>query len=513
VIDWDVWGPPLAVLVVSMVAGGIVVFRMQSNESTKGTHEEDLLARKKQIMEAIRELDADASKMEEGNYRAQREKLLTQASQVLKALELDEEPDRKPSKSLSSGSLWGYIVGSLAFFAVLGYLLQEYASPRQEGQVMTGGQMDQSAAAQVQIARKERLEEAEKKLAENAKDLDALHVLTYDALLYQDMDKAMQYMETTRSVNPSDPTFIVHLSILQMTVGMYERAGIGFTQALAQNPKNTKALLWQAFMYARMKQPKEALANLKKVDGKLTLQEEIYFAGMLLQDLEKPPAILSGVVEAEGAPEKGMLFVIVRRGETAKGPPVAVKRVPNPQFPIAFELGKGDMVMGGAWPEEVWLEARLDMDGNAMTKSDSDWNSEKLGPIKGSGQGLSVTLTGELTEEPATLDQSANAMVSGIVTGSGAPKGTLFIIARRSQTAKGPPVAVQKVVNPTFPLSFSLSEKNMMMGGTWPEEVWLEARLDMDGNAMTKSKDDWKSTMVGPSAQGSGNISLQLKAQ
>ena len=28
------------------------------------------------------------------------------------------------------------------------------------------------------------------------------------------------------------------------------------------------------------------------------------------------------------------------------------------------------MVMGGEWPEEVWLEVRLDHDGNAMTKSD-----------------------------------------------------------------------------------------------------------------------------------------------
>ena len=35
---------------------------------------------------------------------------------------------------------------------------------------------------------------------------------------------------------------------------------------------------------------------------------------------------------------------------------------------MPFTLGKGDMVMGGEWPEEVWLEARLDQDGNAMTK-------------------------------------------------------------------------------------------------------------------------------------------------
>ena len=87
----------------------------------------------------------------------------------------------------------------------------------------------------------------------------------------------------------------------------------------------------------------------------------------------------------------------------------------------------------------------------------------------------------------------------------------LFIIARRAQQGGGPPVAVKKVVSPTFPLSFSLSDSDMMMGGVWPEQVWLEARLDSDGNAMTKEDADWNSQRIGPLTSGSTEGILVLE--
>ena len=173
--------------------------------------------------------------------------------------------------------------------------------------------------------------------------------------------------------------------------------------------------------------------------------------------------------------------------------------------------------MGGEWPDEVWIEARLDSDGNAMTKSDEDWVSELKGPIRGSNLELDLMLSGRTTENEA-VEGAQEASQEGVVFGrialqSNAPvKGTLFLIARRTKMRQGPPAAVRKFDNPEFPLAFDLGTQHLMMGGEWPDEVWIEARLDSDGNAMTKSNEDWVSDLKGPIGKGEAvNLILTSK--
>ena len=73
------------------------------------------------------------------------------------------------------------------------------------------------------------------------------------------------------------------------------------------------------------------------------------------------------------------------------------------------------------------------------------------------------------------------------------PKGTLFLIARPSKLAKGPPLAVRKIEKSNISVEFGMNESHIMMGGVWPDQVWLTARLDEDGNPMTKGENDWNS--------------------
>ena len=65
---------------------------------------------------------------------------------------------------------------------------------------------------------------------------------------------------------------------------------------------------------------------------------------------------------------------------------------------------------------------------------------------------------------------------------------TVYIIARKG--AGGPPLAVKRVTAATFPLSFELSEKDVMMGGPFEGDVELTVRVDKDGDAMTKNPGD-----------------------
>jgi cytochrome c-type biogenesis protein CcmH len=71
------------------------------------------------------------------------------------------------------------------------------------------------------------------------------------------------------------------------------------------------------------------------------------------------------------------------------------------------------------------------------------------------------------------------------------PNATLFIIARPAAGAAGPPLAVKRIDKPTFPLSFTLGQENVMMQGMpFTGKINITVRLDKDGNAATRGAGD-----------------------
>ncbi|HWH77217.1 MAG TPA: tetratricopeptide repeat protein, partial [Candidatus Binatus sp.] len=71
------------------------------------------------------------------------------------------------------------------------------------------------------------------------------------------------------------------------------------------------------------------------------------------------------------------------------------------------------------------------------------------------------------------------------------PQATLFIIARPAGGPGGPPLAVKRIANPSFPLDYSLSQDNVMMQGTpFTGKINILVRLDKDGNPTTRTPGD-----------------------
>ena len=64
------------------------------------------------------------------------------------------------------------------------------------------------------------------------------------------------------------------------------------------------------------------------------------------------------------------LFVSLRAAPG--GPPAAVKRIMRPQFPLEVVLGTSESMMGQPLPEAGTLTARLDADGSASTRAETD---------------------------------------------------------------------------------------------------------------------------------------------
>jgi len=105
---------------------------------------------------------------------------------------------------------------------------------------------------------------------------------------------------------------------------------------------------------------------------------------------------VQGVVEvapelAGQAPEGGVLFIMARRG--AGGPPLAVKRVASPRFPVSFELGPDDrMIQAMPFAGPFTVSARLDADGNATTRSPGDLQGAAPAPVDPGAEGVLVRL-------------------------------------------------------------------------------------------------------------------------
>ena len=96
--------------------------------------------------------------------------------------------------------------------------------------------------------------------------------------------------------------------------------------------------------------------------------------------------------EGVSLPDTGTLFVAALRGEQAGGPPVAAVKHPSPQFPAEYAMGDSDLTFGGQWPDQVWLRARVDVDGDPMTRGEGDLESAVMGPFESGAKDIQLVL-------------------------------------------------------------------------------------------------------------------------
>ena len=110
-------------------------------------------------------------------------------------------------------------------------------------------------------------------------------------------------------------------------------------------------------------------------------------------------APIEGVIElapelVSARPDGGVLFVIARPQGARGGPPLAVLRIPSPSFPLEFSIGPDDvMIPSMTFAGAISLSARLDADGNAMTRGAGDISSPVLEPLSPGTTGVALRLS------------------------------------------------------------------------------------------------------------------------
>lgn len=113
-------------------------------------------------------------------------------------------------------------------------------------------------------------------------------------------------------------------------------------------------------------------------------------------------------------------------------------------------------------------------------------------------------------------DASANAApIQGTVSVPDSLRGSLpdgavlFLIARRG--AAGPPLAVQRIGAPSFPLHFSIGPADRMIASIpFEGPLQLSARLDADGDAMSRKPGDLQGAAEGSFSPGANGVSIIL---
>lgn len=86
------------------------------------------------------------------------------------------------------------------------------------------------------------------------------------------------------------------------------------------------------------------------------------------------------IAEGVTAPPGGTLYVIAKMTRSKKAPPIAVKRIGFPKFPMAYTLSGNDaMIPGMPFTGKINITARLDSDGNASTREPTDLEGSYAG--------------------------------------------------------------------------------------------------------------------------------------
>lgn len=416
------WVSAIAILVAGLVLGAIFIyFNKRKNAQTLGGESDlerkDLEAKRDALVQQLRDPSLGGD---------ERTRLEIETAEALRKLDAYDRTapagaTAAPSAVASDmnptikGFLWG--AACVAALFGLGYFVMQQAKPRQEGEGLTGSiaqSQPQQAPAQAE-ANDAILQQLQAAVQAQPNNLQLRNDL---AQAYLERDNLMAVFQQTKIVlakEPENSRALTLQGLVRMSMGETEDATKMLQHATRSDPKNLDswvALAWVYMQGNRMqdaermiaeaaKQVPQEQARLEQVFGQMKAQlaqaaaPQTAQGGVLPEGhppIDGAPAAPAAAPIAAPAPasssssaggvrvtldldpaakqRSGVVFVIARN--PAGGPPVAVKRVVATSFPFNVELTSADSMMGQSFPASFRLEARLDADGDAMTKTPSD---------------------------------------------------------------------------------------------------------------------------------------------
>lgn len=425
------WKSAIAILVAGIILGALVVyFNKRRNAPVLGNESDlernDLEAKRDALVQQLRDPSLSAE---------ERERLELETADALRRLDAFSGPSGSQPVAAPltmnptiKGFLWGAV--SVGALAALGYFVMQQAKPRGENDEITGGITQNQPAPAMSTAAPtdpmmQQLEAAVQAQPNNVQLRNDL------AQAYLERDNLMAVFQHTKIVldqSPNDSRALTLQGLVRMAMGEAEQATQMLQRATKSDPKNLDGWVALAWVYAQGNRMPEAEKMIAEAARQVPAEKEkleAVFSQMKQQIAQggaapagntlpeghpaigdtPPPAVVSATPAPTAASSSasvhvtldldpgaksrsGIVFVIARNA--GGGPPVAVKRVVAGTFPINVELTSADSMMGQPLPATFRLEARLDGDGDPMTKPPTDPTASQDGVAPGASVRLAL---------------------------------------------------------------------------------------------------------------------------
>lgn len=440
------WIPALTILVLGAIFGLVIVWRARGRTGTKPAPSNldlrDLDARRDAVVQQLRDLEDTAAKRTPEQLARERYALELELARTLRELDreqrkvaapLPKQEAEAPARSPLWGFLWG--AGSMAVIAVLFFFVNTTSSDRTDQPTAmapsAGGSMEQSHPELAALQRRvqanpddhaARLDLAQAYLVSN--DLmrvfeETQHVLDREpenarALAYQSLVRlAMGQGEIALAMSQaairSEPGLIdgwIHRSIVEANLGDMDAATATIREASQRFPQDAPML--EGLLMELENMARAAMARAESSDP--NPHDEMSPAAMPDPQREVAPVAttgsststagsgsVSGILQLDASARgrvrmPAVVYLMARPAGVEAGPPVAVKRIEARSFPMSFTIGAMDSMMGQPLPDQVRLEARIDTDGDAMTR-EADAPSGALDGIASGSNSVTLVLT------------------------------------------------------------------------------------------------------------------------
>jgi cytochrome c-type biogenesis protein CcmH len=358
-----------------------------------------LLRERGRLKAELAELDSDfqSGKLSESDYSQLKQEIETKGAAVIKQLSalpqepIVKKPKEKPGRDQRSAQAatrfrrWQLVGGGIflmLFGLLLGVMLTKSVRTRSgENDTMTGDFLTGTTPANA---------EARAALSEGK-----------TAFAHQEFPKAIEAFKKVLAADPNNPEAHSYMGFILVQAGHADGALLAFDKALSQAPNFPMALWGKGLvLYREKKDFAGAREALEKLLNLVPPGEERNEIGKLLAEIpaggdqrsqaassapaapSSPSPQITGKISIDPKLKANLdpnaaLFIIARPAGGAAGPPLAVKKIDRPTFPLNYTLGQENVMMQGTpFTGKINITVRVDKDGNPSTRGPGDMTGE-----------------------------------------------------------------------------------------------------------------------------------------
>lgn len=412
------WIPAILMLSVGAVIGIVLMWRVLSAKRAERAEAivpdvedlelRDLHAKRDALIQQLRELEDTAVKMTPEQLAHERHDLEIEAARVLRdidrhvtaeakakaAVDEDAAPAAVAMTPKQKGLAWA--LGIVAVVAVLTLVVWQSASTRGEGEGITGGTGMMGGGGQAAQPDAE-LQQLQAAVQNDPTNVEAKLDLARAYMMREDLMSVFNLTQLVLQEEPGNARALSYEAIVRLAMGQADVAEKMLDQAIKTNPDLLEARVHMALVHVQTGKFDAAEKDIAEIEKK-DKREADALRGLVAQAKQAAaaapamgmgggaPMQAGGAAGGSGKQVSGLLdvdavarakvapgsviFVILR--PSGGGSALAVAKLQASSFPMAFNVGEMQSMSGDPLPAKVRVEARVDADGNPMSKTPTD---------------------------------------------------------------------------------------------------------------------------------------------